>query len=444
MLESNNKNQIKKKIKKGQHPTVNIITMGCSKNQVDSEVMMRQFQGNQFKITDQADQADIVIVNTCGFISAAKEESINTILDAVELKQRGSAEKVLVTGCLIERYKKDLEKEIPEVDRFFGTNQLNAILEELGAVYKKELVGERYLTTPKHFAYMKISEGCDNACSFCAIPLMRGKHVSRSMDELVYEAQLLAEKGVKELNLIAQDLTYYGLDLYGARKIDKLIQELCKVDGIEWIRLNYSYPNKFPMELIDVMASEKKVCNYLDMAIQHLSTQVLKDMRRGITRERTIDLISQIRTKIPDITLRTSIIVGFPTETEKEFQILLDGIKELRLDRVGTFTYSIEDDTTAVPFGDPIPAAVKEERQRIIMEAQRLISREKNEQKIGKIFKTIIDRVEDDWLVGRTEGDGPEVDNEVIITSGKASVGDFVNVLIDDAEDFDLFGTLVR
>lgn len=444
MLDSNNKNQIKKKIKKGQHPTVNIITMGCSKNQVDSEVMMRQFQGNQFKITDQADQADIVIVNTCGFISAAKEESINTILDAVELKQRGSAEKVLVTGCLIERYKKDLEKEIPEVDRFFGTNQLNAILEELGAVYKKELVGERYLTTPKHFAYMKISEGCDNACSFCAIPLMRGKHVSRSMDELVYEAQLLAEKGVKELNLIAQDLTYYGLDLYGARKIDKLIQELCKVDGIEWIRLNYSYPNKFPMELIDVMASEKKVCNYLDMAIQHLSTQVLKDMRRGITRERTIDLISQIRTKIPDITLRTSIIVGFPTETEKEFQILLDGIKELRLDRVGTFTYSIEDDTTAVLLGDPIPAAVKEERQRIIMEAQRLISREKNEQKIGKVFKTIIDRVEDDWLVGRTEGDGPEVDNEVIIHSGKASVGDFVNVLIDDAEDFDLFGNMVR
>lgn len=436
-------NQIKRKIKKGQNPKVNIITMGCSKNLVDSEVMMKQFQGNHFKITEQATDADVIIINTCGFIAAAKEESVNTILDAVDLKLNGQAEKVLVTGCLIERYKSDLEKEIPEVDRFFGTNQLNAVLEELGAVYKKELLGERLLTTPKHFAYMKISEGCDNPCSFCAIPLMRGKHVSKSIEELVHEAELLGQQGVKELNLIAQDLTYYGLDLYGSRKIDKLMQELCRVDGIEWIRMNYAYPNKFPMEMIDVMASESKICKYLDMPVQHLSSNVLKDMRRGITRERTLDLIQEIRAKIPDITLRTTLIVGFPTETDKEFQILLDAVNEIKFDRLGTFTYSIEDDTTAVPLGDPISAEVKEERQKLIMEAQKIISREKNETKIGKTFKTIIDRNEGEWLVGRTEGDGPEVDNEVIIESGKGKVGEFVNVKIHDAEDFDLFGTIV-
>ena len=443
MSVSGTSNQIKRKIKKGQNPKVNIITMGCSKNLVDSEVMMKQFQGNHFKITEQADDADVIIINTCGFIAAAKEESVNTILDAVDLKINGNAEKVLVTGCLIERYKSDLEKEIPEVDRFFGTNQLNAVLEELGAVYKKELLGERLLTMPKHFAYMKISEGCDNPCSFCAIPLMRGKHVSKSIEELVHEAELLGQQGVKELNLIAQDLTYYGLDLYGSRKIDKLMQELCRVDGIEWIRMNYAYPNKFPMEMIDVMAAEKKICKYLDMPVQHLSSNVLKDMRRGITRERTLDLISEIRSKIPDITLRTTLIVGFPTETEKEFQILLDAVNEIKFDRLGTFTYSIEDDTTAIPLGDPVSAEVKEERQKMIMEAQKIISREKNEMKIGKTFKTIIDRNEGEWLVGRTEGDGPEVDNEVIIESGKGKVGEFVNVKIHDAEDFDLFGTIV-
>lgn len=436
--------QLKKKIKRGENPKVNIITMGCSKNVVDSEVMMKQFQGNHFKVTDKSDDADIIIINTCGFIAAAKEESVNTILEAIEYKNSGSAEKVLVTGCLIERYKSELEKEIPEVDKYFGTNQLNAVLEELGAVYKTELVGERMLTTPKHFAYLKISEGCDNPCSFCAIPLMRGKHVSKRIEELVHEAEMLSQQGVKELNLIAQDLTYYGLDVYGTRKIDKLLESLCGVSGIEWIRLNYAYPNKFPFEMIDVMAEQPKICNYLDMPIQHLSSNVLKDMRRGITRERTLELIDKIRTKIPDITLRTTLIVGFPTETDKEFEILLDGIKEIKFDRLGSFTYSIEDDTTAVPMGDPIPKEVKEERQKLIMEAQGKISREKNEAKIGQTFKTIIDRIDGDWLVGRTEADGPEVDNEVIIENGKGKIGQFVNVEITDAEDFDLFGTIVK
>ncbi|MBN8705146.1 MAG: 30S ribosomal protein S12 methylthiotransferase RimO [Bacteroidetes bacterium] len=434
---------ISKKIKKGQFPTVNIITMGCSKNLVDSEEMMRQFQGNQFKISHESENADIIIINTCGFIDAAKEESINTILDAVDLKENGTVSKVLVTGCLIERFKSDLERELPEVDKFFGTNQLNAVLEELGAVYKKELVGERLITTPKHFAYMKISEGCDHPCSFCAIPLMRGKHVSKPIDQIIKEAQFLAGQGVKELNLIAQDLTFYGMDQTGKRTLAPMLRELAQVDGIEWIRLNYAYPNNFPMEMIEVMASESKICNYLDMPIQHLSSQVLKDMRRGITRERTETLIKDIRSIIPDITLRTTLIVGFPSEGEKEFNELAEGIQDLKFDRLGTFTYSQEENTTAVPLGDPVPKEEKERRQKTIMEIQGKISREKNEAKIGKTVKVIVDRQDEDWLVGRTEADGPEVDNEVIIQEGHALPGTFVNVEIVDAEDFDLFGRIV-
>lgn len=434
---------ISKKIKKGQFPTVNIITMGCSKNLVDSEEMMRQFQGNQFKISQEPEDADIIIINTCGFIDAAKEESINTILDAVDLKENGTVSKVLVTGCLIERFKSDLERELPEVDKFFGTNQLNAVLEELGAVYKKELVGERLITTPKHFAYMKISEGCDHPCSFCAIPLMRGKHVSKSIDQIIKEAQFLAGQGVKELNLIAQDLTYYGMDQTGKRTLAPMLRELAQVDGIEWIRLNYAYPNNFPMEMIEVMASESKICNYLDMPIQHLSSQVLKDMRRGITRERTETLIKDIRSIIPDITLRTTLIVGFPSEGEKEFNELAEGIQELKFDRLGTFTYSQEENTTAVPLGDPVPKEEKERRQKAIMEIQGKISRIKNEAKIGKTLKVIVDRQDEDWLVGRTEADGPEVDNEVIIQEGHALPGTFIQVEIVDAEDFDLFGRII-
>lgn len=434
---------ISKKIKKGQFPTVNIITMGCSKNLVDSEEMMRQFQGNQFKISQEPEDADIIIINTCGFIDAAKEESINTILDAVDLKENGTVSKVLVTGCLIERFKSDLERELPEVDKFFGTNQLNAVLEELGAVYKKELVGERLITTPKHFAYMKISEGCDHPCSFCAIPLMRGKHVSKSIDQIIKEAQFLAGKGVKELNLIAQDLTYYGMDQTGKRTLAPMLRELASVDGIEWIRLNYAYPNHFPMDMIEVMASEPKICKYLDMPIQHLSSQVLKDMRRGITRERTESLIRDIRSIIPDIALRTTLIVGFPSEGEKEFNELAEGIQELKFDRLGTFTYSLEENTTAVPLGDPVPKEEKERRQKAIMEIQGKISRQKNEAKIGQTLKVIIDRQDENWLVGRTEADGPEVDNEVIIQEGRANPGTFVQVEIVDAEDFDLFGKIV-
>ncbi|MCK6600277.1 MAG: 30S ribosomal protein S12 methylthiotransferase RimO [Bacteroidetes bacterium] len=433
---------IRTKIKKGQFPKVNVITMGCSKNLVDSEVMMRQFQGNHFRIAAEPEDADIIIINTCGFIDAAKEESIGTILDAVEMKENGSVSKVLVTGCLIERFKSDLEREIPEVDRFFGTNQLNAVLEELGAVYKKELVGERLITTPGHFAYLKISEGCDHPCSFCAIPLMRGKHVSKPVSEIVQEARFLAAKGVRELNLIAQDLTYYGMDSEGKRILPAMLKELCKVEGIDWIRLNYAYPNQFPMELIEVMASEPKICRYLDMPIQHLSGKVLKEMRRGITRERTENLIRDIRSVIPEIALRTTLIVGFPSEGEAEFQELADGIRELKFDRLGTFTYSPEENTTAIPLGDPVPAEEKERRQKLIMEIQREISREKNEQKIGKTLKVMIDRQEDNWLTGRTESDGPEVDNEVIIQEGTAPAGSFVNVEILDAEDFDLFGRI--
>lgn len=435
---------IKKKIKQGGTPTVSVITMGCSKNLVDSEEMMRQFQGNHFKISDKPSDADVVIINTCGFIDAAKEESINTILDAVGLKEEGSVSKVLVTGCLIERYQKDLEREIPEVDRFFGTNQLNAVLEELGAVYKKELVGERRLTTPSHYAYMKISEGCDHPCSFCAIPLMRGKHVSKPVEQLVKEARFLAGQGVKEISLIAQDLTYYGMDLDGKRSLAALMKQLAGVDGIEWIRLNYAYPNQFPMDVLDVMATEAKICKYLDMPIQHLSSAVLKDMRRGITQERTVRLIEDIRKAIPGITLRTTLIVGFPTEGEAEFRELEAGIQELKFDRLGTFTYSQEENTTAMPFGDPVPEPVKQERQQRIMSLQQQISREKNEEKIGSVQRVIIDRKEGDFFIGRTEADAPEVDNEVIITASDLKIGQFYHINITDAEDFDLFGQTVN
>ncbi|NUQ80488.1 MAG: 30S ribosomal protein S12 methylthiotransferase RimO [Bacteroidetes bacterium] len=434
---------IKKKIKQGKTPTVSVITMGCSKNLVDSEEMMRQFQGNHFRISDQPEKADVIIINTCGFIDAAKEESINTILDAVGLKEEGSVRKVLVTGCLIERYQKDLEKEIPEVDRFFGTNQLNAVLEELGAVYKKELVGERRLTTPSHYAYLKISEGCDHPCSFCAIPLMRGKHVSKPASQLVKEARFLAEQGVREISLIAQDLTYYGMDLDGKRSLASLLRQLAGVDGIEWIRLNYAYPNHFPMEVLEVMATESKICNYLDMPIQHLSSSVLKDMRRGITRERTVKLIEEVRKAVPGITLRTTLIVGFPTEGEAEFRELEEGIQELKFDRLGTFTYSLEENTTAVPLGDPVPASVKEERQQRIMSLQQQISRAKNEDKIGTVQRVIIDRQEGGFYIGRTEADAPEVDNEVIVEGEGLTPGHFYQVEITDAEDFDLFGQVV-
>lgn len=425
---------------------VNIITLGCSKNMVDSEVLSGQLLANEIDTVHESTKRDhnIVIINTCGFIEKAKEESINTILDHVDLKRRGKIDKVYVTGCLSERYKNNLELEIPEVDAYFGTMELPLILKRFEADYKGELMGERLLSTPQHYAYMKISEGCNRTCSFCAIPLMRGKHVSRSIESLVEEAKKLVQRGVKEVMLIAQELTYYGLDIYKQRELPKLMHALADVQGLEWIRLHYAYPSKFPMEIIDAMKERENICNYLDMPLQHASNNMLKAMKRQITREEMEDLIAEIRDRLPGICLRTTLIAGFPGETRDDVEELKTFLQKMRFDRVGTFTYSHEEDTSAHLLIDNITEAEKEERALEIMEVQQDISLEKNQEKIGKTFKVIIDKKESGRYLGRTEFDSVEVDNEVIINSPKKLIiGDFVHVKITKAYDFDLEGEVV-
>lgn len=425
---------------------VNIITLGCSKNMVDSEVLSGQLAANEIDVVHENSKLDhnIVVVNTCGFIDKAKEESVNTILDQVALKQKGKLDKVYVTGCLSQRYRDDLEKEIPEVDAWFGTLELPLILQELQADYKAELLGERLLATPKHYAYLKISEGCNRTCAFCAIPLMRGKHISRPIDELVQEAELLVKKGVKEIMLIAQELTYYGLDLYKKRSLSELLYKLSTVPGLEWIRLHYAYPSKFPLELLDAMRDCDNVCNYLDMPLQHASNHMLQAMKRQITREEMETLIAAIREKVPGICLRTTLITGFPGETREDVEELKDFLRRMRFDRVGIFTYSHEENTSAYDLVDDIPAAEKEARAQEIMEVQQEISLEKNQEKVGKVFKVIVDKKEAGRYLGRTEFDSVEVDNEVVInTNKKLAIGTFVNVRITKAFDYDLEGEIV-
>lgn len=425
---------------------INIITLGCSKNLVDSEVLSGQLSANAIPVVHENTKTDhnIVVVNTCGFIDKAKEESIDTILNQVELKRRGKLDKVYVTGCLSERYRNDLEKEIPEVDAWFGTMELPLILKQLGADYKSELLGERFLSTPKHYAYLKISEGCNRTCAFCAIPLMRGSHVSKPIEAIVAEAETLVKKGVKEIMLIAQELTYYGLDIYKKRSLHVLLKQLADVKGLEWIRLHYAYPNKFPLEVLAVMREKKNICNYLDMPLQHASNNMLKAMRRNSTKEEMSALIKTIRQEVPGICLRTTLIAGFPGETEEDVTELKSFLEEHRFDRVGIFTYSHEENTGAYTLEDNIPAEVKQRRAQEIMEVQQEISLEKNQEKVGWIFKVLIDKKEAGRYIGRTEFDSVEVDNEVIIaTDQKLSVGEFVNVRITKAYDYDIEGELV-
>ncbi|MFO7823647.1 MAG: 30S ribosomal protein S12 methylthiotransferase RimO [Cyclobacterium sp.] len=426
---------------------VNIITMGCSKNLVDSEVLLSQLKGNGIDARHESNARDnnIVIINTCGFIDNAKQESVNTILEYAAAKDKGLVDKVYVTGCLSQRYKDDLEAEIPQVDAFFGTRDLPALLKKFKADYKHELVGERLLSHSAHYAYMKISEGCDRPCSFCAIPLMRGGHVSRPIEELVKEARHKAAQGTKELLLIAQDSTYYGLDLYKKRRLADLLNALADVAGIEWIRLHYAYPTGFPMDVLDVMAARENICNYLDIPLQHGSTEVLKTMRRGTSREKQEELIQTIRAKIPDIAIRTTLIAGHPGEGEKEFEEMVDFVQRMRFERLGVFTYSHEEDTHAHTLEDHVPAALKQERANRIMEVQEQISFELNQQKVGKTFKVLIDKKESGHFVGRTAYDSVEVDNEVLIDAGKfyCPVGDFVSVKITGATEFDLYGDVV-
>ncbi|MFO0358886.1 MAG: 30S ribosomal protein S12 methylthiotransferase RimO [Flavobacteriales bacterium] len=427
---------------------VNVVTLGCAKNIFDSEVMMAQLKANSFEVEHESEEkdAEIVIINTCGFIDNAKEQSVNTILAWAKEKEKGNVDKLIVTGCLSERYKPELEKDIPEVDAFFGTRDLPRLLKTLKADYKHELVGERLLTTPAHYAYFKISEGCDRPCSFCAIPLMRGKHLSTPMEQLVENAKNLAKNGTRELILIAQDLTYYGLDIYKDRKLADLLKHLSDIEGIDWIRLQYAFPSGFPMDVLDVMRERSNICNYLDMPLQHASTNMLKAMRRGITREKTTDLIHQIRDKVPGIALRTTLIAGYPGETESDFEEMKDWVQEMRFDRLGVFTYSHEENTHAYNSKDDVPMKVKTKRANSIMEIQSDISLELNEEKVGKTFKVLVDRIEGDCYIGRTEFDSPEVDNEVVInkSEGYLRIGDFVNVEIESAEHYDLFGRIVE
>lgn len=430
-------------------PRINVVTLGCSKNIHDSEVLMGQLKGNKMEVVHESDDVqedDIVIINTCGFIDNAKQESIDTILEYSALKDEGKLKKVIVTGCLSERYKPELEKEIPNVDNYFGTNDLENLLKSVGADYKYELVGERLLTTPSHFSYFKIAEGCNRPCSFCAIPLMRGKHVSKPMDALVKEAKFLAKNGTKELILIAQDLTYYGLDIYGKRNLADLLRNLSDVEGIEWIRLQYAYPSGFPMDILDAMNERSNICNYLDMPLQHISDNMLKSMRRGITKQKTLDLVSEIRDRVPNIALRTTLICGYPGETQQDFEEMKEWVAESKFDRLGCFTYSHEENTHAHSLIDDVPAEIKEARIEEIMEIQQGISYDINQQKVGKTFKVLIDRVEGDYFVGRTEFDSPEVDNEVLIAKSDSyvTVGRYANVLINRADDFDLHGSIVK
>lgn len=425
---------------------VNIITLGCSKNLVDSEVLSGQLKANDINVVHENKKSDhnIVIVNTCGFIDKAKEESVNTILEQVELKRKGKLDKVYVTGCLSERYKHNLEEEIPEVDAYFGTMELPLILKTLEADYKAELVGERLLSTPSHYAYMKISEGCNRTCSFCAIPLMRGQHISRPIEELVMEAERLVKSGVKEIMLIAQELTYYGLDIYKKRDLPRLLHALADVKGVEWIRLHYAYPSKFPLDIIDAIKERPNICNYLDMPLQHAANNMLKAMKRQITREEMTELIHSIRERLPEICLRTTLIAGFPGETEDDVEELKGFLEEHRFDRVGIFTYSHEEGTSAHDLVDDVPQEVKEARAQEIMELQQEISYEKNQEKIGKTFKVLIDKKESGRYLGRTEFDSVEVDNEVIVHADRLlKPGDFVQVKITKAYDFDLEGELV-
>jgi ribosomal protein S12 methylthiotransferase len=425
---------------------VNIVTLGCSKNLVDSEVLYTQLRGNGFDVTHESkkDNSQIVVINTCGFIDNAKEESINTILRYADAKAAGIVDKVYVTGCLSHRYKDELSIEIPTVDAWFGTNELPRLLKTLKADYKHELVGERLLTTPTHYAYMKIAEGCDRPCSFCAIPIMRGGHISRPIDELVKEAKSLAKRGTKELILIAQDLTYYGLDIYKKRNLSDLLAQLSDVEGIEWIRLQYAYPAGFPMDVLDVMNERSNICKYLDMPLQSGSSEILRSMRRGISREKTEALVYSIREKVPGITLRTTLIVGHPGETEGLFDETYEFVEKMRFDRLGAFQYSHEDNTHSYTMPDDIPAEIKQERADAIMELQQGISHELNQQKIGNTYKVLFDRVEGGHFIGRTEFDSPEVDNEVLVPASQyVRLGDFANVKINAAEEFDLYGDVI-
>jgi len=421
--------------------TINVVTLGCSKNVYDSEVLMGQLKADGKEVVHEQ-KGNIVVINTCGFINNAKEESINTILDYVQQKEAGLVDKVFVMGCLSERYKPDLEKEIPDVDQYFGTSELPALLKVLGADYKHELIGERLTTTPKNYAYLKISEGCDRPCSFCAIPLMRGAHLSTPIEALVTEAEKLAAKGVKELILIAQDITYYGLDLYKKRALSDLLRALVKVEGIEWIRIHYAFPTGFPMDVLEVMKTEPKICNYLDIPLQHISDSILASMKRGTTQAKTTKLLREFREAIPEMAIRTTLIVGYPGETEKDFQKLKDFVKEMRFDRLGCFTYSHEENTTAYALEDDVPEEVKLARANEIMEIQSQISWELNQEKVGKTFRCLIDRKEGNYFVGRTEYDSPDVDNEVLIDAKKhyVKIGDFTDVKIIDATDYDLYG----
>ena len=421
--------------------TINVVTLGCSKNVYDSEVLMGQLKAGGKEVVHEK-EGNIVVINTCGFINNAKEESINTILDYVQQKEAGLVDKVFVMGCLSERYKPDLEKEIPDVDQYFGTSELPALLKVLGADYKHELIGERLTTTPKNYAYLKISEGCDRPCSFCAIPLMRGAHISTPIEDLVTEAEKLAAKGVKELILIAQDITYYGLDLYKKRALADLLRALVKVEGIEWIRIHYAFPTGFPIDVLEVMKTEPKICNYLDIPLQHISDKILTSMKRGTTQEKTTKLLKKFREAVPKMAIRTTLIVGYPGETEEDFQALKEFVKAMRFDRLGCFTYSHEENTTAYELADDVPEEVKLQRANEIMELQSQISWELNQEKVGKTFRCLIDRKEGNYFVGRTEYDSPDVDNEVLIDAKKhyVKIGDFTDVKITEAADYDLYG----
>ncbi|WP_446050739.1 30S ribosomal protein S12 methylthiotransferase RimO [Zobellia laminariae] len=420
---------------------INVVTLGCSKNVYDSEILMGQLRANDKEVVHE-EEGNVVVINTCGFIANAKEESVNTILEYVQKKEAGVVDKVFVTGCLSERYKPDLQKEIPNVDEYFGTSELPNLLKALGADYKHELIGERLTTTPKNYAYLKIAEGCDRPCSFCAIPIMRGKHRSTPIEDLVTESEKLAAKGVKELILIAQDLTYYGLDIYKKRNLAELLQALVKVEGIEWIRLHYAFPTGFPLDVLDVMKQEPKICNYLDIPLQHISDSILKSMRRGTTQAKTTKLLKEFRAAVPEMTIRTTLIVGYPGETEEDFQTLKSWVAEMRFERLGCFTYSHEENTHAYSLEDDVPEDVKQERANEIMELQSQISWELNQNKIGETFRCIIDRKEGNHFVGRTEFDSPDVDNEVLIDATKFYLkqGEFVNIKITEAADFDLYG----
>ena len=427
---------------------INVVTLGCSKNIYDSEVLMGQLKANGKDVVheDLNDEGNIVVINTCGFIGKAKEESIDTILHYAKRKEAGEIDKVFVSGCLSERYKPDLEKEIPNVDQYFGTHDLPNLLKVLEADYKHELIGERLTTTPKHYAYLKIAEGCDRPCSFCAIPLMRGKHRSTPIEDIVIEATKLAEKGIKEVMLIAQDLTYYGLDIYKKRALADLLEALVKVDGIEWIRMHYAFPTGFPMDVLEVMKREPKVCNYLDIPLQHINTELLKSMKRGTTHEKTTALIHKFREFVPEMAIRTTLIVGYPGETEAMFQELKDWVEEMRFDRLGAFEYSHEENTGAYVLEDDVPAEIKFQRVNEIMEVQSQISWELNQQKVGKTFRCLFDRKDGEYFYGRTESDSPDVDNDVLVDAREhyVKIGEFIDIKVHEAGDYDLYGIPVK